>query len=263
MKALSLVLGLLVGLMALSASAWAEPEAKEKIVVVADSWCPFNCEPGAEKPGILIEIAQRAFSRHNIALEYKIVPWERALAGTLAGTYNAAVGASPGDEPRLIFPKNQQAVSKMGFFVKVDSPWNFTDLGSLGTISLGAISGYSYGEPVDSYIAQNINNMARVQVVSGDNALDLNIQKLLKGRIGAFIESDAVAKYVLSTHEAKDKIRTAGYLPLSEGSNLFLGFSPKLNSSARYAEILSQETKNMMKSGEMKTILERYGLNDG
>jgi polar amino acid transport system substrate-binding protein len=59
----------------------------------ADTWCPFNCEPGAKDPGIFIEIAEYAFSKKGHKIDYKTLSWGRAVAEVAAGHINAAVAA--------------------------------------------------------------------------------------------------------------------------------------------------------------------------
>lgn len=232
----------------------------ETITMVADMWCPYNCEPASDKPGFIIEVASRAFAKHNIHIEYKTLPWSRAIEETRAGNYNAIVAASRDDAPDFIFPDVPQSTMRNAFFVKSDSAWRFDGMASLSAISLGTIDDYSYSPELDRYIHINKNNMKKVQIISGDNALDANIKKLMAGRIGAFIEAEYVVQYRINGSELAGKIKEAGLLPATNQDTLFIAFSPANPQSERYAKILSEETDAMRKSGELKEIMTSYGI---
>lgn len=232
----------------------------EKITVVADEWCPFNCAPDSDLPGILIEIAQKAFSKKGIEIDYQIVPWERALEGVREGKFNAAVGASTGDAPDFIFP-GEGIDPKMSFFVLKGSNIKIEKLEDLSKISLGSISGYSYNSEIDKYIDDNQGDIKKIQLVAGEDGLEMNIKKLLHKRIDAFVDSELVGKYTLSSFPERDQV-LAIPAPLSNDSNeVFLAFSPKIDKSKEYAQILSDELKSLKNSGELNKILARYGIN--
>lgn len=230
------------------------------VTLVADVWCPFNCEPDSDKPGVIIEIAKRAFALHGITVDYKIVPWARAIEETRNGKYNGIVGAARGDAEDFVFPETPQSKSVMTFFVRKDSPWRYNGPQSLESISLGSIVDYSYGEEVDAYIERHKSDMRRIQQVSGDNALDMNIRKLVKGRIGATIDSDSVIAYHLAAAYLQNELVPAGSLDADDDQNLHVAFSPKIPASKELAKILSDETKRMRQDGEYAEILKRYNL---
>ena len=37
----------------------------ETINIVSDEWCPYNCEPGSDRPGFGIEIAMEAYAHYE------------------------------------------------------------------------------------------------------------------------------------------------------------------------------------------------------
>ena len=261
MKNISAIMGLVV-LLGLAA-----PVRAETVVLAADEWCPYNCEAGSDKPGFMVELARAAFAKHGIAVEYVTVPWARAIEETRQNKYAGIIGAYYGDAEDFVFPKVPQGRSDMTFYVKKDSTWNYTDNTSLDNLSLGVIADYSYSQGLDAYIEQHKADPKRIQIVSGDDALEANIQKVLHGRIGAFIEDKQVIDYSLSTPEMqphKENLREAGLLPTPSDGNgiVFIAFSPANPNAAKYAELLSAETMAMRKNGELKKILDRYGVRD-
>lgn len=261
MKNFSLILGL-VALCGLSVPAHAET-----IVLAADEWCPYNCDPASDKPGFMVEIAREALGRHGITVEYVTVPWARAIEDTRQNKYAGIIGAYYGDAEDFIYPEVPQGRSDMTFYVKKDSAWNFTKDADLDAISLGVIADYSYSVALDAYIEQYKTDSKRVQSVSGDDALQANMQKVLHGRIGALIEDKQVMDYTLSAPEMatiRAGIREAGLLPSPDDGNgiIFIAFSPNNPHAKKYAQILSDETKAMRKSGKLKELLDHYGVQD-
>lgn len=232
----------------------------ETIILVGDAWCPYNCEPGSEKPGFIIEIAQKIFAEHSINVEYRLLPWTRAIEETREGKHTAIIGAAHGDAPDFIFPKISVGKAVTAFFVKKENSWRFSGIESLHNMSLGVISGYSYNDDLDTYIDENRQNLSLVQEVSGDNALEANFNKLQLNRVSVVAENTAVAAYTLSTMGLTDKIISAGDSPADDQDDIFLAFSPAHPRSQNYAAIMDAGLKKLEDSGEMQKILLHYGL---
>jgi polar amino acid transport system substrate-binding protein len=233
----------------------------ETITLVADGWCPYNCEPNAEKPGYMVEIAKKAFEKYGIEIEYSNLPWARQ------NKYTGIIGAYYGDAPDFIFPSVAQGLSVFSFYVNKSDEWTYAGIDSLASRSLGAINDYSYSVHLDSYIESHKNDPTHIQILSGDNAIDNNIKKLLAKRIDTIVEDRQAMAYYLSPKEfesVRASIKEAGILPSEEDGNgvVFIAFSPNNPNSKRYAEILSSETIAMSKSGVLKEILSRYGIDD-
>lgn len=261
MKTITFIMGLAV------MGGLSMPAHAETVVLAADEWCPYNCAPDSDKPGFMVEIAREALGRHGITVEYVAVPWTRAIEDTRNNKYTGIIGAYYGDAPDFIYPEVPQGRSDMTFYVKKDSPWNFTAESDLDNVSLGTVADYSYSVALDSYIEKHSTDSKRIQIISGDNAMEANIQKVLHGRIGAFIEDKQVMDYNLSAPEMqpmRDGIREAGLLPSPDDGNgiVFVAFSPNNPNAQKYAQILSDETKAMRKSGKLKEILDHYGVQD-
>src|SRR5271168_4005678 len=72
----------------------AQPAYSQQLVVQADSWCPYNCQPESAEPGYAIEMLQAVFDHAGQKIKYEIVPWDRALQQAGAGMASAAVAAT-------------------------------------------------------------------------------------------------------------------------------------------------------------------------
>lgn len=231
----------------------------DEVTLRADIWCPYNCEPHSERPGFLIEIAKSVFEKAGHTINYELLNWSRAILETRKGEYDAIIGAYRGDAPDFIFPENELAVSQICFYTKKENKWEYTGLDSLSTVTVGVINDYSYGDLLDPYIKEYERNHERVQISSGDNALEKNFSKLIKDRITTFLEDQMVMGYFLRKNDQSDLIRKAGCL---KGENVYIAFSPVNPKSKEYADLLSQGVQELRESGKLKIILDSYGVTD-
>jgi polar amino acid transport system substrate-binding protein len=231
----------------------------DEITIVADVWCPYNCEPGSDKPGFMIEIAQYALQKAGHQVVYKTLPWARAIEEVRKGNNTAVVGAAVDDTPDFVFPEIAIGVSRPCFYVDKSNPWKYQGIDSLSSIRLGAILDYAYGEGVDRYIETNRETL-NVQIVPGETALEQNVQKLLSGRIDVFIEGEMVMGNFLKQSRQETLVKSAGCY--EESQEVFVAFSPALAESREYAKILSEGMQELRTSGALQKILESYGLKD-
>ena len=235
---------------------FAAPLRAETIVVAADEWCPYNCAPNSHEPGYAIELMQRIFSAHGHTVEYVVLPWKRALTDAEAGTVDCVVGAIREEAPGLVFPGEELGSLDVGFFT-IDPRWRYAGKDSLKGMVFGIADGYSYGKEIDRMIAKK---EIRVEAMSGRTPLELNMDKLRYGRIQGIIADRNVFNYVA----ARKSVSQSFYYGGSVGgvTALYVAFSPKRKTSARYAAIFSKGMKRLRESGEMEAILSKYGLTD-
>lgn len=243
---------LLVSSLTLSASCEAD-----EITLAADIWCPINCDPSSTEGGIMIEIAEKAFSASGHTIVYKVIPWKRAIEEARQGRIDGIVGAFIGDAPDFVFPDNELLiVSSNAFFVRKSSGWSYRGVPSLAEIQLGAVREYDYGDVINTYLEEGNN----VQLISGKTPLEINIKKLLAGRIDAIVESEIVFWYTVNNMGLGNRVKAAGHI--YEPEKCYIAFSPSLPTSEKYAELLSDGVDMLRASGELNLILARYGLVD-
>jgi polar amino acid transport system substrate-binding protein len=231
----------------------------ETITIVADDWCPYNCEPNSALPGYVVEIVGEIFGKAGYNLEYRSVPWARALKEVLAGTYEGAIAATSKELPDGIFPQEELGYYSNYFIIRKGDAWRFISMESLKSVRLGAIKNYNYGKALNSFIEKNKDSMA-VQVLAGNNAVERNLKKLLQNKIDVYLEDRQVAHHMAKKMGILDKIDFGGIQgrPIA----LYVGFSPANPESNKYARILSEGIVEMRKSGRLAEILGKYGLGD-
>lgn len=254
MQVLVRIFSSVVLLFLFSSSAFAE-----KITIAADEWCPFNCSPGAEQPGFMIEVADKVFSEHGYTLEYKVMAWSRAIREARVGNIHGIIGAFKGDAPDFIFPEQELSILRNTFFVRKENTWTYHGVQSLKAIQLAAISGYDYGDELREYIQENENTHVSLLNSSG-HPLAKGIELLNRNRVDALIEADPVFWYTAQTLGLQDQFKTAGHTDAPQHS--YITFSPALPESHKYARLLSEGIQKLRESGELSIILQRYGLTD-
>lgn len=232
----------------------------DTITLVADEWCPFNCEPNSELPGYAVEIAETVMKQHGHTIQYELLPWDTAISQCREGKYNAIIGAFHGDAPDFVFPSEPIGyISGSGLFTLKSNEWEYQNIDSLKTQRLGAILAYDYGEQVNQYIKKQ-RLAGNVELISGHKPLRRNIQKMMVGRLTVVMDAAPVFWYTAKSLGVTDKVKFVGEVEPPEGA--FIAFSPNMKESANYASILSVGIDNLRKNGELVKILNKYGLKD-
>ncbi len=230
--------------------------------MVADSWCPYNCEPGSDAPGFMVEIAQRAFAEHGVEVNYRIMPWLRALHAVQKGTFDGVIGASKVEAPGFKFPAIAQGQMRNGFWVENSSNWSYSGISSLRDLRLGVIGGYSYGEQIEAYIHDQVN-ASRVTILSGDDPLLRGASMLIRKRIDALLEDEYVMRHWISANNFQNRFVLAGSVQNTDMfSEVYIAFSPAGARSDTYTRWITEYMNEARHTGELAEILHKYGIDD-
>jgi polar amino acid transport system substrate-binding protein len=235
----------------------------DTISIVADPWMPFTGD-GKPQKGLLIDIAEAVFEAKGHKIDYKVVPWDRALENTKSGKYNGAAGAYKTDAPDFIFPESELSRGDSRFFVAKSDPWKFSGTASLEGKKLGAISGYTYSDVINEYIKKN-QGSGKVSLVSGDKTPTQRLVSMLLSnpqRVNVVVEDVSVIRYALKKLGLPPESLLEAGDDGKPDEGIFIAFSPKNPKSKEYAKILSEGMTELRKSGKLKILLEKYGLKD-
>jgi polar amino acid transport system substrate-binding protein len=247
---MKLVVGLLLSGMLIPVSA-------ATVSIRADSWFPMNGEPGGDSQGYMIDMATEIFTAAGHTVDYKQMPWERAVKSVREGLFDCVVGAYPEDAPDFVFPSTSWGMDSTGYYVTNESTWQFSGFDSLLTQKVGVIGGYAYGEEFDALVKSRPDVFKNS---SGKDALSKNFKKLVNNRIDVVVESVAVADAKLKELGLNSKLKIAGTNP--EKAPIYIACSPAKSTSKMYIELIDKGTKTLRKSGKLKAILDKYGLQD-
>ena len=224
--------------------------AAQTITIVADEWCPYNCEPGSDAPGFAIEALATIFDNAGMKLDYQVIDnWDQAVEDARAGKYNGIIGAAKGDAPDFVFPAEYIADVPSCLFVRKGDSWRYTDDASLQSRTIAAMDGYDYNSPAiddDTY-----GNVKRYET------LEECVEALLSGEVDTFAEDELVYQLFEFKNHIGGEVVKAGCV---ESDPIYVAFSPANPKSKDYAQIVSKGIAAMRASGDWKALLEKYGL---
>lgn len=248
-KTLILSLGILLSQNAL---------ADKAIKLMADEWCPYNCDP-LKEPGYAIEIFNEIFKTNDKKIIYKISDWTDAINMTRTGKNDVLVAATVGDAPDLIFPKNEIGDSRLCFYANNSVRWKYKGLENLSKIKLGVVKSYSYGDKLDEYIKKNLENSSRLDFTLGNAPLEAMTKKLLNQKIDLIVENEYVMSHFLNNTKQNTLFKNIG---CEETVKLYMAFSPKNPDAEKLANDFDQGIQELRKNGRLKEILQKYSIND-
>lgn len=237
------------------------PARAETIILAADVWCPYTCEQG----GYMVDIATEIFAAGGVKVEYRIMPWAKAIDEARAGRIDGIIGATHADAKDFIFPQSLQGISDMRFWVQRDSGWSYDGPDSLEGQRLGIVADYAYSKTLDEYIRAHADNASIIQPVKGEDSLLENLNKLKRGELDVVAEDDNVVNYFLISQSADFPIKSAGSVVGADAISdnfLYVALSPANPKSARYAAMLDAGMDTLRATGELQKILDLYHVND-
>ena len=225
----------------------------QTVSIRADAWFPINGSPGDELPGFQIELAQKVFD----SVDYRLMPWNRAVEEVGEGKFDCVVGAYIDDTPGFIMPKENWGMDQTGVFTAANDTWAYTDTESLLSRKVGVIRGYDYDEAIDGYIESRKDVF---KPMGGNDALTKNIRKLAANRLDTVIESVPVMQAKLRELGLEGQFKLAG--ALTEPQPLYIACSPNNPNSQQLITKVDQVTQQLRESGELERIMQKYGLTD-
>lgn len=220
-------------------------------------WCPNNCYPDKKRPGIMLEIAQKALRKQGYEITYNEIAWSRAIIETKQGNFDALIGSSKIDAPDFVYPKEPVAIARNCFFTLNDNKWNYSKITSLSEVELGVGQDETVSKEIEMYI-EKYKETSRVSILSGTDYMSRLLLMLRKKRISAIIADVNVFNYLLKNTGESKSVKNAGCvgLPLK----IYLAFSPhKYSASSNIIRLFDEGVKKLRRSGEFELILEKYG----
>ncbi len=235
--------------------------SKEKIILAADKWCPYNCEPGSSMPGYMVEMASTIFAKYNIEIEYVLKPWDKAIEAVRQGEVHGIIGASFDETSDLVYPTVPQAYGIIAAFTLENSSWKYENASSIKGLRIGLILGYKYPDDIANYIFITLPKAPELFVFEGGaDAVPEHVNNLINKKTDVYLENQYVmAKYINA--ESSPKIRNAGQVG-TELDRLYIAFSPKLKKSYTYAKMLSEGMEDLRNSGKLAELYKKYGLSN-
>ena len=230
--------------------------ADRAIVLAADEYCPYNCEPTKAPEGTMVDIAREALKGSGFTVEYRKMPWKRAVEESKNGRIDGVIAATATDAEGLKLIEPAYGSSRTCFYSKSGGSFTYNGIKSLASVKVGVVSGYGYGPELNGYINQHKKDKKRLNFVHSDEAMSSNIKLVSSGHIDLMAEVADVLDYKIRTE--KLPLRKVGCT--QDAVAVYLALNAKAH--AEIGAILSDGIKAMRKDGRLKTILAVYGLED-
>ena len=229
----------------------------DEVILTADEWCPYNCNPFDENRGFLLDVAEFSLARKGHTIKYVQAPWKRSIRQVMTNQYQGLIGPAKADAPDLIYSKNYLHVVHNKLYVLNDSDWKYTGIKSLESVNLGVVRNYYYGDTIHAYIEANKYDKSRITIITDDTAIGRTISLLKRNRIDAFIEVRGVVQHYLSSQVDKLQIKEVGEGSIQE---IYIGFSPNNPNSQRYADALDEGMVELHKTGKLQQLYKKYNI---
>ena len=231
----------------------------DTITIRSDSWYPYNGKPGAKPEGYMIEAARAIAKANGHTIDYRLLDWDASIAQVTSGNVDCLVGATRDDAPGLVFPKQSWGKSNNVMFVLAENSWTFKGIPSLKGQRLVVISGYAYGDTLDAYIKSAAKGSV-LSIANNRNSLTLAIQQIVTKKGTVMVEDSNVAFAKFAQMDMIGRFRVAG--EADSPSDVYIACTPASGKGKKYAEMFDAGLTALRKSGELKKILARHGLQD-
>ncbi len=231
----------------------------ETLVFSSDYYCPYVCDPQSTKPGYMVEILQKIFTKAGFQIDVKINNWARSIKQTRTNRVQGLIATSKGDAPDLIYPIEPLGKMRAALYIHKNSVLSSAESYSNINARIGVVNSYWYGEQLDEVVKTGHKSFLPF---SGSKPLERILKMFFRGRLDGFIENEVILHYTLLAKKIpKTEIQRARWVEI-EDPYLYTAFSPKNPKSQAYAEILSKGVEKLRSSGELRQILKKYQIKD-
>lgn len=237
----------------------------EALNVAVHEFCPYLCEPAKEngKEGYVAEVLTAIYEPAGYKLKFHRVPYDKGIRDTEQGIYDGMPMLNSRSSEKMVISTEPCGVLIQNFYVKKGDPWKYEGLKSLESIKVGSVLGYNYSALDPDYEAYlhkySKTDPKKVFYAETENPSLANLKKILEGKITTFNESSYVIDYLSLKEGLTGQFSIAGTLGVLEN---YMGISPKRRDAHKLAGIFDHGIKKLKSTGQLDTILSKYGLTD-
>ncbi|WBA19279.1 substrate-binding periplasmic protein [Salinivibrio kushneri] len=220
------------------------------LTAAQDPWPPFvTTDP--DRPGIAIELVKAAMATQGYEVDFKNMPWARALDAVRNGSIDLLPATWHTDaRTQHLRYSNPYMSNQLAFIKRVDDNFQFSDLNDLEGKVVGVVRGYGYG---DAFL-----NATHFDKPAANN-LATNLKKLLASRIALTLEDKIVAQSVMQ-EEGIDSHQFA-FTDQALSTNPLYVTSGKANpDSQMFINAYNKGLETIKANGTFEKILKKYGV---
>lgn len=219
--------------------------AQESIALSNGEWPPYF-SPQFKYGGLGSRIGSEAFALAGIKVNYEYLPWKRGLEHARSGQVEGAIGWRKTPKREKYFYFSEPILSAdVVFFHREGGHFNWENITDIGHLKIGATLGYSY---IDQLAEAVYQNRGKVDIAPTD---EINLQKLVAGRIDIFPCSIAVGYYLLRTKFTPGTADMVKYHPKPLiDSPLYLLISKRTDNAKELITRFNRGLKLLRESGQ-------------
>lgn len=225
--------------------------AEQTVRIAIGEWQPYLSEH-APHYGFATHIVTESFSLQGIDVEYGFFPWKRSYMLSKQGQpwIGTGVWLHSEDRAEFFYYSDPVVPTNVAFFHLKDVGFDWSAIEDLSDLKIGVTLGYSYGPDFDTAVKKG-------NITTEESRTDeLNLQKILKGRIDVFPGEVMVIHSLIRekfspeiaaqfTHHSKSLHENSQHLLLSKSN-------PE---SQQLVEIFNDGLKQLKKSGRYDKII--------
>ncbi|MCP4119838.1 MAG: amino acid ABC transporter substrate-binding protein [Desulfobacteraceae bacterium] len=223
----------------------------EKLIFATDSWAPYY-GPDLKNNGFIAEITRAAFKKAGYEIEIKFMDWNRAMQMAKKGKYDGIVGAYFSEE-RANFFKYPDSIGNVEVVLcgRKGDNIKFTSLEDLKPYKIGVLRGYVNSKEFDAASFLKKEPVEKTEI---------NIKKLLKGRVDLIVDSKAVLQDRINRN-FKNAVGKFEFLtPALQTNKLYTILSKTVPGYEKKAEDFNKGLKMILEDGTVIEILKRHGF---
>ena len=229
------------------------PAAAEDFKFGTFNYPPYEFEQDGKATGIITDLVTEGMKRMGHTVKIELYPFSRLIDNAKSGEIDGmfSVFRTPEREVFLDFGHEVAMPQVVSLFVPADSKLAFDgDLTKLANNSIGVVNKVSYGKTFDAAATDGT-----LKKLEGVNDIDVNMNKLLNGRLDAVANNKLGAIYLLNKLGGKDKVREL--TPPLDSVPSYVAFTKAKDMSA-LRDGLDAQFKAMRADGTFDKIVKSY-----
>lgn len=229
-----------------------------ELIFLDDGYCPFVCDD-QDRPGITVELLRALFEPEGYTFKIKLLPFKRAISQVISANSNPETfyflsGASPDD--KVFMQKSLPFIfADVCFFTAHDSQWKYEGMSSK-PVKFGLVDQYDY-QFINDFLYRPEQKDLLINLV-GNHPTQRLLKQLAAGRIEAFVDIQAHARYLIDKHHLNEGIKEVGCM--AKGFPIEVSMPKNHALTDKLMSLITSKRKELYQSGAVEAVFKRYSV---